>query len=69
MFQKFTLEHHPGKTVIYPFCDDYKKVCLYLEEDGTYVAHTKNSNKMGKLEKERNLLTLEDIQKLCALVL
>jgi hypothetical protein len=66
MFQAFVVEHHPSRTIVYPLCKDYKTSCLYLENDGSYIAHTRNGNKIGKLEKDRNLFTLADIQKLCA---
>lgn len=68
-FQGFTVEHMPGRTILYPFCDKYKTVCVYLEDDGSYVAHSGNANKMGKLDKARHEFTLLELQELCKLVL
>lgn len=67
-FQRFSVEHNPGRTILYPFCANYKTVCVYLEDDDTYIAHTTNGNKMGKLEKSRHQLTLTELQELCSLV-
>lgn len=69
MFQGFSVEHHASRTTLYPFCAKYKSVCVYLEEDGSYVAHTNQGNKMGKLDKPRHQLTLSELQELCKLVI
>lgn len=68
-FQGFMVEHHPSRTILYPFCAKYKTVCVYLEDDNSYVAHSFNENKMGKLDKPRHQLSLLELQELCNLVL
>jgi len=67
-FQGCTVEHQQNRTILYPFCNNYKAVCVYLEEDGSYIAHTPQGNKMGKLDKPRGDYTLAELQQLCALV-
>ena len=67
-FQGFTVEHGKSRTTLYPYCKEFKTVCVYLEDDDTYVAHTTKGNKMGKLEKSRKDYSLKELQELCALV-
>ena len=68
MFQGFTVEHRQDRTILYPYGKDFKVVCVYLEDDGSYVAHNRTGNKLGKLEKKRGEYTLKELQELCFLV-
>jgi hypothetical protein len=67
-FQGFTVEHQQNRTVLYPYGEKYKTVCVYLEPDGSYIAHTTEGNKMGKLDKTRDKYSLAELQELCSLV-
>lgn len=67
-FNGFTVEHTLDRTIIYPYGPNYKTHCVYLEPDGSYIAHTKNGNKLGKVDKPRGSYTLEELKEFCKLV-
>lgn len=68
MFQGFTVEHMQNRTVLYPYGKEHKVECIYLEEDGSYLAHKKSGNKLGRLEKKRGEYSLAELQELCFLI-
>ncbi len=69
MFQALVVEHRQDRTIVYPYGPNVKSHCVYLEADGSYVAHKLNSNKLGKLDKAREQHSLQDLQELCKLVI
>lgn len=64
----FQINHGKDRTVVYPYGKNFKIDCIFLEEDGSYLIHTKKGNTLGKLDKPRSEYTLKELQDFCSLI-